>query len=412
MHTNIHFESFLIVSILAFLTPLLLGSLQKIKIPFVVGEILVGILVGKTLLNWVQSDPWIDFLSNLGIAYLLFLSGLEIDFKDIIRVQSLEKNQRQRNSLGILCLLLFLVSLFLSILISYLLHSGSKYLIIFYAILFTASAPGLLVPLLKSKKLIKTDFGQILLLFSLLCEFFSLISITLFSSTIANGWNPQNFLFVLVLLAAFGIYQIITRIAHHFDFNTDFFEQTHLRVRAAFALILILVTISDNVGTEIILGSFLAGVIFSLLTNQRRGRLLYKLDVIGYGFLIPIFFIMVGVNIDLKIILISTKALLQIPILILSFLLVKLIPFSFMTHQWGWRKSFAGGLLGASQLTLIIVGGQIALRINIINESSYSSLIVMTLISCVFFPLAAEYLIGINASSKQKIRKIFRSEKH
>ena len=104
------------------------------------------------------------------------------------------------------------------------------------------------------------------------------------------------------------------------------FKNIHLIVRAAFALILILVVVAEQLNTEIVLGAFLAGMIFSLLTGKAKEEISHQLNIIGYGFLIPIFFIMIGVKVDLKIVLSNPSIIFKAIIFLIIFFIVKLVP--------------------------------------------------------------------------------------
>ncbi|MFD3156615.1 cation:proton antiporter [Haloimpatiens sp. FM7330] len=384
MTETINYDSLLILSIFAFITPIIINSMKKFKIPFVVGEIFVGIIIGKSFLNLVHEDVWISFLSHLGLAYLLFLSGLEIDF-DQVKVGKEKKKAILRI---LLSFLMFGISLLISYIIARILFNLQIVKnISFTALLFAASAPGLIVPLLKERKILNTEYGQTILIFSLICEFVCLISITFISSTIIYGFSYKNFLFIILFILAFLLYRSLKKFSRKIDLSTSFFSNLHIGVRAAFALILILVTVSNKIGTEIVLGSFLAGIIFSLMLDKEKEELKYELDIIGYGFLIPIYFIMVGVNLDLTSVFDNPNVIFHIPIFLIIIFVVKLIPSLLMTFTYGLNKAISGSLMLSAQLSLMIVGAQLAFNLKLINSSEYSAFILTTVISCILFPL-------------------------
>ncbi|MCR1934224.1 cation:proton antiporter [Clostridium tepidum] len=380
---NINYDSLLILSLFAFITPLFINGLKKYKIPFVVGELFVGIIIGKSFLNLIQVDPWIQFLSNLGLAYLMFLSGLEIDVHSI----KVSKASKGSNNI-IICIIMSLLSIIVSFIICKFLYSvGFIKDIIFMTFLFSAAAPGFLVPFLKQKDILKTEFGQILLIFSLIGEFVSLIAMTIISSKLTYGLSYKSFLFLIVIIVSFLIYKILSKLQGKYDFSTLATNNTHLEVRAAFALILILVTISNKTGTEIALGSFLAGVIFTFLTDKSHEEdLKYKLDIIGYGFLIPIFFIMIGVNLDVTTIFRNPNNLISIPLIILIIYIIKFVPSLVLKHRFGINKALSGSIILSSQLSILIVGAQIAFNLRLISQEGYSCLILTAVISCMLFP--------------------------
>lgn len=411
MEDLINFQSILVISVLAFITPLIINSIKKIKIPFVVGEIFVGLIVGKSFLNIVHDDIWILFLSNLGLAYLMFLSGLEIDFSQF---KSKEKDNKILKKL-LVCVFMLIISLFISFLISYYLVKLDIIKNIYFStFLLTATAPGLLVPLLRERNLLDSDYGQTLLIFSLMCEFVCLICITILSSMTYSGLSYKNFLFTILILLSFFIYLFIRKLLKKVPFNIENFKGLHLEVRAAFALIIILVSVSHALGAEIVIGSFLAGVIFSLISGYNREDLKEKLDIIGYGFLIPIFFIQSGANLNIKSIFTNIKMLVLIPVLLLAFYIVKLIASLILSKLFGFNKALSAGFILSSQLSLMIVGCQIAYNLKIINDSSYSLFIVATIISCFIFPIMFDKFFkynGIVIKKSSALNKICIREK-
>ncbi|NFA62093.1 cation:proton antiporter [Clostridium sporogenes] len=380
---NINYDSLLILSLFAFITPLFINAFKKYKVPFVVGELFVGIIIGKSFFNLIQVDPWIQFLSNLGLAYLMFLSGLEIDVHSI----KVSKGSKGTNNI-IICITMSLLSIIVSFIICKFLYSLDIIKdTMFMTFLFSAAAPGFLVPFLKQKDILKTEFGQILLIFSLIGEFVSLIAMTIISSKLTYGLSYKSFLFLIVIIVSFLIYKILSKLQGKYDFATLATNNTHLEVRAAFALILILVTISNKTGTEIALGSFLAGVIFTFLTDKSHEEdLKYKLDIIGYGFLIPIFFIMVGVNLNVTTIFKNPNNLISIPLIILIIYIIKFVPSLVLKRKFGTNKALSGSIILSSQLSILIVGAQIAFNLKLISQDGYSCLILTAVISCMLFP--------------------------
>lgn len=401
MENTINFQSILIISVLAFFTPIAINSIRKVKIPFVVGEILVGLIFGKSFLNLIHSDIWIIFLSNLGVAYLMFLSGLEIDFNQFKRKKGQKNNKTLQNLL--LCMIMLLISFGVSFLISIVfVQIGLIDNVLFSAFLLTATGPGIVVPFLKQRNLIDTEFGQLLLIFTLICEFVCLISITVLSSILETGLSYRSFFFLLVIIASFFLYRILKRYTKKLHFVIENYKSMHIEVRAAFALIIILVTISHSVGAEIVMGSFLAGIIFSKISGYGRENLKEKMDIIGYGFLIPIFFIHLGADMDLKSMFENTKLLILIPLILLAFYIVKLFASLPLFRIYGSNKTISAGVVLSSQLSIMIVGIQIAHNLKLVNESVYTLFIVATIISCFIFPMIFDGIFRFEGLEKTK----------
>lgn len=396
MAESIGFGSILIISILAFITPLIVSSIKKIKIPFVVGEIFVGLIVGKSGFNIVHNDIWIVFLSNLGLAYLMFLSGLEIDF-------SMFKGNKESLKILRTCMLMFLASLVTAFAFSFILVKIQIIKNVYFStVLLMATAPGFLVPVLKQRKLLKSAYGQTILIFSLICEFICLISMTLISAIIKEGISYKSFLFVFIFAAAFGIYLFIKRNFKRILLKIENLSGLHIEVRAAFAVILLLVFLSHETGTEIVLGAFLAGVIFSLISGRMRGNLNEELDIIGYGLLIPIFFIEVGVNLDIGNIITNLKLIAMIPLILVIFYIIKLVSSLFLYKMFNYNEMISASFLLSSQLSLMIVGCQIAYNLGIISQQVYSLFIMTTIISCFLFPVVFDKIFKTDSYEKNQ----------
>ncbi|MGL4873755.1 MAG: cation:proton antiporter [Clostridium sp.] len=388
MHNELNYSSLLVISIIAFITPFLVSKLKRLKIPYQVGEIIIGILVGKTFLNIVHSDVSILFLSNLGLAYLMFLSGLEINFDDL-------KRNKSGDSVLKLPIQMLIFSFVVAIILSFfgLKLIGIEKGYILFAFIFMAASPGLVVPILKTKNIITSELGQLILTFSILCEFLSIIGTTIIFSVSENGLTLKSFEFVLIFIFALIVYIVSRIFMKRHDFTIPSFKNIHIIVRAAFLLILILVVVAERLNTEIVLGAFLAGMIFSILSGKAKEEISHQLDIIGYGFLIPIFFIMVGVNVDLRIILEDPKVLLKVLVLLIIFFLVKLIPSLLMIKKFGFKNSLASSTILTAQLSLVIVSAQLALNFKFITTSDYSAFIITTIISCILFPVIFEKLM-------------------
>ena len=402
MNETINYDSLLILSVVAFFTPFLVSRLKRVNIPYQVGEIFIGILLGKSFLNIIKPDIWILFLSNLGLAYLMFLSGLAIDFDEL----KPKEGELLKDSKLFTSIKMFIVSIITAIILSFTLKfAGISEGYIFFALLFTAAAPGLLVPILKTKHIINSSYGQTLLVFGIITQLVSLIGVTFVASVAVNGITLKSFTFLIIFAVAIVVYFLSKIIFKVHDFSAIAFKNLHLSVRGAFVLVLVLVAVAEKVDSEIILGSFLAGMVFSLIVGKAKEEISHQLDVVGYGFLIPIFFIMVGVNVDLKAVVENPQSIAKIPLFILIFFLVKFIPSLLLKKKYGTRNSLAASMLLTAQLSLVIVGSQMALNLGYITAADYSAFVVTTVITCIFFPILFEKLIALHDDTNDTVEE-------
>ncbi len=393
MHTpDTAFFSLLLITILAVVVPVITSRLRVLRLPLVVGEILAGIVIGQSGFNLVHRAPTLDFLAEFGFVFLMFLSGLEVSFSSLSH--SLRDGKRRFRLGGPvpLAILNFLLTLLLATGIGFgLQHFGMTRSAILMGLILSTTSLGIVVPILKERGLTDSPYGQLLLVSSLVSDFATLLLLSLTIGIISHGFSVE-ILFFLFLFAAFlvaarigqwakripGLVRMIDELSH---------ATAQLRVRGAFALMVILVALAQALGVELILGAFLAGAITSLLGGDDKSPLREKLDAIGYGFFVPIFFINVGANFDLSSLLSSRPALLLVPVLIVAAYLVKFIPALVFLRGNGWRKTFAAGALLSSRLSLIIAASAIALDLKLVSPAANSAVILLAIVTCTISPI-------------------------
>jgi Trk K+ transport system NAD-binding subunit len=196
----------------------------------------------------------------------------------------------------------------------------------------------------------------------------------------------------MVLLAAFAVAaKLGQRAGRSGGLNRVLEELSHatsqIKVRGAFAMMVIWVVLAEMMGVELILGAFLAGAILSVSSRDSESQLREKLDAIGYGFFIPIFFITVGAQFDVGALLGSRSALLLVPVLIVSAYAVKVLPALFFRSLFTWREVFGAGVLLSSRLSLIIAASAIALDLELITSAVNSAVILVAVVTCTFSPI-------------------------
>lgn len=400
METNVNFYSLLIITGLAFVIPLLVNQIKRVKIPVVIAEIAAGVIVGKSGFNVIHNDLWIEFLSLFGFAYLMFLSGVEIDFSYF---KNLKGDKNKKGNPLFLAILIFILTLGFSFLFSCLLfNAGLTENRLFLTLIFSTTSLGIVVPVLKEIKIINEPIGQTILMSALIADFATMlmVPVVLFLS---QSEGSTNLLTSLIVFIAFGVVYFISKRFFKIDFNNNpTFDSSELKVRAAFALVLIFVTISEIANVEIILGAFLAGILFSLLFDEFRTEIAPKLDAIGYGFLIPIFFIMVGAKLDLKAVM-QFDTLIAFPLYIIIVYLVKLIPTLILKKYYSWKETFAAGFLISSRLSLIIAISLVAWKAGVITETSYSTLILVAIFTCIVSPIMFSKIFPQSKKRKEGI---------
>lgn len=396
--------SLVIVIIIAFLTPILLHRFRINFIPVVVAEILMGLVIGKSGFDIVQQDMWLETLSTLGFIFLMFLSGLEIDFSAFTGRKKravLPSGKLEPNSF-LVSFIIFIGIFLLSLGLSYLfVITGFIDNVFLMTLIISTISLGVVVPTLKEAHLMKTAIGQIILLVAVIADLVTMILLAVFASLYDNGQG--NLWLLLILFAAGVILYIIGRVFKSRKFlETLSMGTVQIGTRAVFALIIFLVALSETVGAENILGAFLAGVLVSLLAPNQD--LVHKLDSFGYGFLIPIFFVMVGVKLNIWSLLCDPKLLLLIPFLLIALLISKLLPVYLLKIWYDKNTVFASGFLLTSTLSLVIAAATIGERLGVISTETSGTLILVAVITSVFTPVVFKKLFPKEVNTERKIK--------
>ena len=399
------FFSLVIVVVAAFLTPIIVNRLNVTFLPVVVAEILMGIIIGNSFLGLVHKDEMLNILSTLGFIFLMFLSGLEIDFsafkKDTRKRQGINKNEKNLPSHLQLALTVFSLIMVLSIILAF----AFKWLgfvddVLLMVIIISTISLGVVVPTLKEMNIMRTTIGQFILLVAVLADLFTMVLLTIYGGI--NGEGGWSIWLSAILIVFTAIFYLLGSVFKRLNFMQRLMGgTTQIGIRAIFALIILLVALAEGVGAEYILGAFLAGVVVSLLKPDEE--MIHTLDSFGYGFFIPIFFIMVGVDLDIPSLIKEPSLLIIIPILILSFIVSKLIPVLFIRRWFDTKTTIASAFLLTSTLSLVIAAAKIAEELKAITSEMSGILILSAIITCVFVPVVFKKLFPIPDEVNRKI---------
>ncbi|HCV6524170.1 TPA: monovalent cation:proton antiporter family protein [Staphylococcus aureus] len=399
------FLSLVIVVLAAFLTPIIVNRLNINFLPVVVAEILMGIVIGNSFLNIVERDSILNILSTLGFIFLMFSSGLEIDFKAFKKDKRARQGQNDDESsipghLN-LALTVFAFIMIISILLAYVFKwLGLVDDVLLMVIIISTISLGVVVPTLKEMNIMRTTIGQFILLVAVLADLVTMILLTVYGAI--NGQGGSTIWLIGILVVFTAISYILGVQFKRMSFLQKLMDgTTQIGIRAVFALIILLVALAEGVGAENILGAFLAGVVVSLLNPDEE--MVEKLDSFGYGFFIPIFFIMVGVDLNIPSLIKEPKLLIIIPILIVAFIISKLIPVMFIRRWFDMKTTIASAFLLTSTLSLVIAAAKISERLNAISAETSGILILSAVITCVFVPIIFKKLFPVPDEFNRKI---------
>lgn len=371
--------SLLTICAAAVVAPLLAEMLRRWRIPSVLFELILGMIIGPAVLGWVEVDGFVRGLSQLGLAVLFFLAGYEIDFA---RLRGAPMNR----AIGgwvislVLGLAVATVMAFEGVVISGLL----------VGLALTTTAIGTLLPMLRDRGLLETRFGQFITASGAVGEFGPILAVTL----LLSGSNPFTEAILLVAFALLAVAvavmasrpqppKLVEMLQRHLSTSTQ------LPVRIIILLLVALVVVAANLGLDNLLGAFAAGMITRLaLSPEQSHALTPRIEAIGFGFLIPVFFIVSGVNFDLDALFGSTSTLLRVPMFLALLLAVRGLPALFVYRgMLPPRQRASLAFLQATALPLLVVITEIGLATDRMTSQNATALVGAGMVSVLAFPL-------------------------
>jgi Kef-type K+ transport system membrane component KefB len=387
----VSFTNVLIISTIAVLAPLMVGFLPWLRVPAVVLEIVAGIVVGPSVLGWVRVDLPVQILALFGLAFLLFLAGLEIDVR------------RLRGRVLRLAVLGYVVTLVLGLAAGAGFHAvGWVREPLLLAIALSATSLGLVVPVLKDAGVVDSEVGQTAVAAATVADFAAIVLLSLFFSTSGGGAGAKIVLLVAFVAMVSATWLVARTAGRSMRLGTVLvrLQDTTAEIRIRFAVVLLVAftVLAERFGLESILGAFLAGAVVSLVDRDSSSHPHFriKLEAIGYGFVVPVFFVSSGVKLDLTGLLAHPSALARVPLFLLALLVVRGVPALLGLRASGPRATAALGLLQATSLPFIVTATQIGMILGKVSTVTGAALICAGLLSVLVFPLAALGLLRGN----------------
>jgi Kef-type K+ transport system membrane component KefB len=391
MMPEISLVGVLIVAAVAFVVPLALGLVPALRVPSVVVEIVAGIVIGPAVLGLVEVDAPLRFMSLLGLAFLLFLAGMEIDLGGLLRGGALRS-----------AVLGFVLSLAIAFGIGLLLGvAGLIRSPLLVAIMLSATSLGIVVPVLADAGKSQSTLGQLVIAGSSVADFGAVILLSLFFSGDASSVGSTLLLVgaFAVLVAAIAI--TVAEFEHVGRLNAVLLRlqdtSAQIRVRGALLFLIGFAVLAQLLGLEIILGAFIAGTVLRLV--DKDGIMTHtffrqKLEAVGFGVFIPFFFVVSGIQLDVGALLAGGgAALAPVPIFLLALLLARGLPAILYRPQVDTRGVLAAALLQATSLPFIVATTGIGMGLGILSPATGAALVVAGLLSVVLFPLGALTLL-------------------
>jgi len=384
---DVEFTNLLGVLAVALIAPLALGFFPRVRVPAVVLEIVLGILLGPSVLGWLEADLAVQVIALVGLAMLLFLAGLEIDLASL------------RGRLLGVAAAGYAISLAIGLGAGAVLDSaGWVDDPLLLAVTLSATSLGLVVPVLKDAGGVDGRLGQAVIAASSVADFAAVLLLSLLFSGEDTTTGAK-----VALLAAFVVLVVVIASAVRWsgrsmrlgDVLVRLQDTTaEIRVRAAMVLLLAFVVLAERFGLESILGAFMAGAVVGLLDrgSTTHPQFRTKLDAVGYGFLIPVFFVSSGLRLDIAGLIDSPNALARVPVFVVVLLLVRGVPALLSLSTFGPRRTAAAALLQATSLPFIVTATQIGVVTGRLDAVTAAGLVCAGLVSVLVFPVTATTL--------------------
>lgn len=386
-------QSFLLVLAAAAIAPIIAalvgGRLKNVILPVVVVELLLGVLIGPSGLDIAAIDDVIAFFAQLGLGFLFFFAGYEIRFD---RIKGPPIN---------LAVVGWLMSLVLAYTIAFSLEAAD----VVVSGLLTGSAMattavGILIPVLRDEKQLHTHLGKYVLGAGAIGELGPIMIVTLVLGTQSSSAVNQ-----VILLGAFVLIAVLAAVistgivSRSFGFITARMDETgQLPVRLTVLLLFALVILASDLGLDVILGAFAAGMIMRLIIGDREMQVFEsKLDAVGFGFLIPFFFVTSGMSIEIASLTESVGAFMKLPLFLLLFLLVRGLPvFLLYRKELPKPERWPIALMSSTQLPLVVAITAIGLASNEMRPSTAAALVGAGVLSVLIYPSLALAMLRRN----------------
>jgi len=378
---SITYTDVAIVAGLALAAPLVAQLRPQLRLPSPVIEIVLGILVGPSLLGWVDIDEPVRVLSDLGLGALLFLAGLEID------IRALRPHLRR-------LLVGYAGSVALAVLLSVAVGAVEDLdSVAFVGFALASSTVGLIAPVLRDAGAAHTRFGQAVLAGASIGEFGAILLLSLFFSGDSSSTGSR-----LLLLGVFGAFVVVVAAILWGLSGVERVERTlhrlertsaQLGVRFAVAIVIGFGALATSLGLEAILATFVAGLLLRLVDDRERlihAEFRLKIEAIGYGFLVPVFFITSGLELNFKGLFEQPGHLVLVPVFLITMVIARGLPALAERRRLGARPAVALGLLQSVSLPVIVIAAKLGHELHIFDDPTDAALVLTGVLSVILFP--------------------------
>jgi Kef-type K+ transport system membrane component KefB len=362
---------------------------KKTRVPFLVLIILAGAIIGPYGLNYIQANETISFFGFLGMAFLMFMAGLETNIIDVYKSKYKIFLMSIMNSV-----IPFLFGLFITRLFSYSWETS-----ILVGIIFISSSVAIITSFLKGNKSLSRDVSQLILSSVMVVDIISLVAL----GVILQGASkitalPLPLYFVVLIFSIILLLRFIPLIIKKVVKKRLFQDYGHeRRLRLIIIILVAVITYFSFLGAHPILAAFLAGLSLSGVVIYEKSEILkHKLNATGYGLFIPIFFFVVGMDIDISLLKnFDIKNVLMI-VLILALILSKVFSgyFAGRMVKLSNRESFFFGSISMTHLTTALAVTYAASSAGLLDSVLTTAMILLAVVTTIIGPILSSYIIN------------------
>ena len=374
----------ILIMAIAVLAPLIAHGFSRwIPIPLVIFEILLGIVVGPDVLGWAHHNAAVDVLSDLGLSMLIFLAGYEIQF-GAVRGDTLRRS-----------VWAWVISLALGLGVAFALTAGAATKSFVIGTALTSTALGTVLPILRDSGDLRGRFGTVMMAFGAVGEFGPIIAMSL----LLSGRAPGAATAVLAAFAAVTAAAVFWALRPTPPWFSQVIAKTlhssgQFAVRFVMLLLALMLGLSYAFGLDTLLGAFAAGLLTRLVLQgaapESSEVVLGKIEAMGFGFLVPVFFIVTGIDFDLDALLGGGRPLVLLPAFLLLFLVVRGLPVYFLApRDLDVSDRRALTLYSSTALPLVVAITTIGLDDKALSASEAAALVGAAMVSVLVFPLLA-----------------------
>lgn len=394
-----HPGTLVLIMAAAVLAPLLAeGAARRIRIPLVIFEIGIGIAIGPDVLGWAHPGQVIDTLSDLGLAMLIFLAGYEIEFAAV-------RGATLRRAAGA-----WLISLVVGIGSALLVTGGETYRTFVIGTALTSTALGTVLPILRDSGSLRSPFGTVVSAFGAVGEFGPVVAMAL----LLSGRAPGKSAALLIAFAVITVGAVFWALRPRASWFSHLIDKTlhssgQFAVRFVMLLLAGMLGLAEVFGLDILLGAFAAGILTRIVLHsaspEHSAEVFGKVEAMGFGFLVPLFYVTTGIEFDLHALLHDGRALALVPVFLLLFLLVRGGPVYLLAPRGLARGDRAALTLFASTcLPLVVAITTIGVDQKVLGTDEAAALVGAAMLSVLVLPLLAMRLhAGRGAAPPQSL---------